>query len=165
MSNESTKIIETMAAELEHLRPMEASLEMVEADVKAYKQRVADLEKDVTRLQQYHDTEATKWLAENQKLKDENARIRKSVKNAFLEHGKKEAESFIKFAKNIRHQKYKRCVAIARFCEIAADYSNEQRGHCRYDEQDYAEIYYKIFKRKRKWSQIWNSLAEKFKEK
>ena len=75
MSNESTKIIETMAAELEHLRPMEASLEMVEADVKAYKQRVADLEKEVARLQQYHDTEATKWLAENQKLKDKNSRL------------------------------------------------------------------------------------------
>lgn len=50
MSNESTNIIETMAAELEHLRPMEASLEMAEADVKAYKQRVADLEKEVERL-------------------------------------------------------------------------------------------------------------------
>ena len=70
MSNESTNIIETMSAELEHLRPMEASLEMAEADVKAYKQRIADLEKEVARLQRYHDTEATKWLAENQKLKE-----------------------------------------------------------------------------------------------
>lgn len=71
MSNESTNIIETMSAELEHLRPMEASLEMAEADVKAYKQRVSDLEKEVARLQRYHDSEATKWLAENQKLKEE----------------------------------------------------------------------------------------------
>ena len=71
MSNESTNIIETMSAELEHLRPMEASLEMAEADVKAYKQRVADLENEVARLQRYHDAEATKWLAENQKLKEE----------------------------------------------------------------------------------------------
>ena len=71
MSNESTNIIETMAAELEHLRPMEASLEMAEADVKAYKQRIAVLEKEVERLQRYHDAEATKWLAENQKLKEE----------------------------------------------------------------------------------------------
>ena len=70
MSNESTNIIETMSAELEHLRPMEASLEMAEADVKAYKQRIAVLKKEVARLQQYHDTEATKWLAENQKLKE-----------------------------------------------------------------------------------------------
>ena len=72
MSNESTNIIETMSAELEHLRPMEASLEMAEADVKAYKQRIAVLEKEVARLQQYHDTEATKWLAENQKLKEKH---------------------------------------------------------------------------------------------
>lgn len=71
MSNESTNIIETMSAELEHLRPMEASLEMAEADVKAYKQRIAVLEKEVARLQRYHDAEATKWLAENQKLKEE----------------------------------------------------------------------------------------------
>ena len=71
MSNESTNIIETMSQELEHLRPMEASLEMAEADVKAYKQRIAVLEKEVRRLQQYHDAEATKWLAENQKLKEE----------------------------------------------------------------------------------------------
>ena len=71
MSNESTNIIETMSAELEHLRPMEASLEMAEADVKAYKQRIAVLEKEVKRLQWYHDAEATKWLAENQKLKEE----------------------------------------------------------------------------------------------
>lgn len=71
MSNESTNIIETMSAELEHLRPMEASLEMAEADVKAYKQRIAVLEKEVGRLQRYHDAEATKWLAENQKLKDD----------------------------------------------------------------------------------------------
>lgn len=71
MSNESTNIIETMSSELEHLRPMEASLEMAEADVKAYKQRIAVLEKEVGRLQRYHDAEATKWLAENQKLKDD----------------------------------------------------------------------------------------------
>ena len=71
MSNESTNIIETMSAELEHLRPMEASLEIAEADVKAYKQRIAVLEKEVGRLQRYHDAEATKWLAENQKLKEE----------------------------------------------------------------------------------------------
>ena len=71
MSNESTNIIETMSAELEHLRPMEASLEMAEADVKAYKQRIAVLEKEVKRLQWYHDAEAIKWLAENQKLKEE----------------------------------------------------------------------------------------------
>ena len=50
MSNESTNIIETMSSELEHLRPMEASLEMAEADVKAYKQRIAVLEKEVERL-------------------------------------------------------------------------------------------------------------------
>ena len=70
MSNESTNIIETMSAELERLRPMEASLEMAEADIKAYKQRIAVLEKEVERLQRYHDVEATKWLAENQKLKE-----------------------------------------------------------------------------------------------
>lgn len=75
MSNESTNIIETMSAELEHLRPMESSLEMAEADVKAYKQRIAVLEKEVERLQRYHDAEATKWIAENQKLKDEANKV------------------------------------------------------------------------------------------
>lgn len=212
---ENKDIIETMAAELEHLRPMEASLEMAEADVKAYKQRVADLEKEVARLQQYHDTEATKWLAENQKLKENvismiripercrgldrkstlgqiadvmfhhwqdveriqsnNAQLRKDKANLLrrTEELKDELKSqrLRRLNDKLEHeikqnyQKYKRCVAIARFCEIAADYANEQRGHCRHDEQDYAEIYYRIFKRKRKWSQIWNSLAERFKEK
>lgn len=79
MSNESTNIIETMSAELEHLRPMEASLEMAEADVKAYKQRIAVLEKEIERLQRYHDVEATKWLAENQKLKSEADKVIKSI--------------------------------------------------------------------------------------
>ena len=55
MSNESTNIIETMSAELEHLRPMEASLEMAEADVKAYKQRIVVLEKEVERLKNEAD--------------------------------------------------------------------------------------------------------------
>ena len=52
MSNESTNIIETMSAELEHLRPMEASLEMAEADIKAYKQRIAVLEKEIAELKE-----------------------------------------------------------------------------------------------------------------
>lgn len=94
---ESTKIIETMAAELEHLRPMEASLEMAEADVKAHKQRVADLEKEVARLQRYHDTEATKWLAENQKLKDEISWQRKRI--GFLFERVKEQDIAIKWHK------------------------------------------------------------------
>ena len=52
MSNESTNIIETMFAEIEHLRPMEASLEMAEADVKAYKQRIAVLKKEIAELKE-----------------------------------------------------------------------------------------------------------------
>ncbi len=100
MSNESTNIIETMSAELEHLRPMEASLEMAEADVKAYKQRIAVLEKEVERLQRYHDAEAIKWLAENQKLKEER-RWRKfseekpNDKEVVLVHGEEWFETAI----------------------------------------------------------------------
>ena len=71
MSNESTNIIETMSAELEHLRPMEASLEMAEADVKAYKQRIAVLEKEARRHKYRHCLDmAYKCVALCQKSKD-----------------------------------------------------------------------------------------------
>ena len=100
MSNESTNIIETMSAELEHLRPMGASLEMAEAEIQAYKQRIAVLEKEVGRLQRYHDAEAIKWLAENQKLKEER-RWRKFIeekpddKQVVLVHGEEWFETAI----------------------------------------------------------------------
>ena len=76
MSNESTNIIETMSAELEHLRPMEASLEMAEADIKAYKQRIAVLEKEIAELNEERrwrkfpdekPTEDIKFLVINEK--------------------------------------------------------------------------------------------------
>lgn len=63
MSNESTNIIETMSAELEHLRPMEASLEMAEADVKAYKQHIAILEKEIAELK-----EERRWRSVSEEL-------------------------------------------------------------------------------------------------
>jgi len=71
MSNESTNIIETMSAELEHLRPMEASLEMAEADVKAYKQRIAVLEKEASHHKYRHCLDmAYKCVVLCQKSKD-----------------------------------------------------------------------------------------------
>lgn len=110
MSNESTNIIETMSAELEHLRPMEASLEMAEADVKAYKQRVADLEKEVARLQRYHDAEAIKWLAENQKLKERSKWHRQKDEDIYFECGKHwGAEYVIKMKDGTTHLAYGGC--------------------------------------------------------
>lgn len=110
MSNESTNIIETMSAELEHLRPMEASLEMAEADVKAYKQRIAVLEKEVGRLQRYHDAEATKWLAENQKLKDDVDKViaEKDKEIAEKEADYKEACDRLKTANLIKDEQKKK---------------------------------------------------------
>lgn len=110
MSNESTNIIETMSSELEHLRPMEASLEMAEADVKAYKQRIAVLEKEIGRLQRYHDAEATKWLAENQKLKERSQWHKQKDKDIYFECGKHwGAEYIIKMKDGTTHLAYGGC--------------------------------------------------------
>ena len=54
-----------MAIELHHLHPSH------DDELTRLKARIAELEKEVERLQRYHDAEATKWLAENQKLKEE----------------------------------------------------------------------------------------------
>ena len=54
-----------MAIELHHLHPSH------DDEMTHLKARIAELEKEVERLQRYHDAEATKWLAENQKLKEE----------------------------------------------------------------------------------------------
>ena len=53
-----------MAIELHHLHPSH------DDELMRLKERIAELEKEVERLQRYHDAEATKWLAENQKLKE-----------------------------------------------------------------------------------------------
>ena len=43
----------------------------VEAD-----QYIAELKKEIDRCHKYHDEQATKWLAENQKLKDEISKLK-----------------------------------------------------------------------------------------
>ena len=82
MSNESTNIIETMSAELERLRPMEASLEMAEADVKAYKQRVADLEKEIAELKsEIRRKEAVeqRWFEQCMEARSEAIRLKRAL--------------------------------------------------------------------------------------
>lgn len=82
MSNESTNIIETMSAELEHLRPMEASLEMAEADVKAYKQRIAVLEKEIAELKsEIRRKEAVeqRWFEQCMEARSEAIRLKRAL--------------------------------------------------------------------------------------
>lgn len=82
MSNESTNIIETMSAELERLRPMEASLEMAEADVKAYKQRIAVLEKEIAELKsEIRRKEAVeqRWFEQCMEARSEAIRLKRAL--------------------------------------------------------------------------------------
>lgn len=97
MSNESTNIIETMSAELEHLRPMEASLEMAEADVKAYKQRIAVLEKEIAELKsEIRRKEAVeqRWFEQCMEARSEAIRLKRALWIARAERASDRARIF-----------------------------------------------------------------------
>lgn len=151
MSNESTKIIETMSSELEHLRPMEASLEMAEADVKAYKQRIAVLEKEVERLK----NEADKVIAEKDA---EIVELKKQVHDYALGLFVIQANA----EKEARRHKYRRCLDMAYKCAVLCQKSKDLY---RWAEDENLEHHYnhkiEFFAR---WHNRWMELAKKFKE-
>lgn len=152
MSNESTNIIETMSSELEHLRPMEASLEMAEADVKAYKQRIAVLEKEVARLK----TEADKVIAE---LKDDVTYWKKVAKKN-MDDNVAMARERAKAFESEHRRKHKQCVAMARWCESKV-YHIRRTPLCDMDEHEGWQHDDEFWQR---WHKRWLELAEKFKE-
>lgn len=82
-------------------------------------------------------------LEEYESLKRENAELKKGAKNLILDNYLQDKE--------IRHQKYKRCFAMAKVCKLkrydAADYRIPRRKWDFYD----------------KWLKRWLELAEMFK--
>jgi hypothetical protein len=84
-------------------------------------------------------TETREWLIESQKMH------------------KRCADGAIK---QLRHHKYKRCLAMAMWCEFYADSLRVKRNQCRYDEAELAETYYIRCRRYRRWCKVWLELAE-----
>ena len=76
---------------------------------------------------------------------------------AFCESEKRHTKDNIEAAKEIEHHKYRRCLAMAKWCServarIEKDYAFWRHG------KDYASNFYK------RWKKLWLELAEKFKE-
>lgn len=114
MSNESTNIIETMSAELERLRPMEASLEMAEADVKAYKQRIAVLEKEIAELKsEIRRKEAVeqRWFEQCMEARSEAIRLKHALYKACVNWMTNRQGAMMCYGLEARAKKFDKAIA------------------------------------------------------
>ena len=103
-------------------------------------------------IRAYEEKEADKVIAEkDEAIKEMEERIADGDKDFEMANNQNE-----RLLKIVRHQKYKRCLAMAKWCDeriarIEKDYAFWRHG------KDYAQNFYK------KWHKRWLSIAEKFK--
>jgi len=121
------------------------------ADAKVYLKSEAD--KLLAELEESHKMEVEQLLMEMVELKKQ---VHDYAQGLYVIQARAEKEA--------RHHKYKRCLAMAMWCEFYADSLRVKRNQCRYDEAELAETYYIRCRRYRRWCKVWKELAEKFKE-
>ena len=142
-----------MAIELHHLHPGH------DDELSRLKARIADLESlnhdlcervtenDDIRLH-WEEIEQTK--AENERIKARIAELEERIADGDkdFEMANSQNERLLKI---VIHHKYKRCLAMARWCEAFKELN-------RYGDQDYMDF-------AEKWHKRWLELSEKFKDK
>ena len=109
--------------------------------VEAYLKSEAD--KVIAELEESHKKEVGQLLIEIVKLKEHNENYRFDNKNMLHKIMKQDAE--------IRHHKYKRCLAMAKWCRLRG----RLFGACGLYEKELWAL---------KWHKRWLELAERFKE-
>lgn len=129
-------------------------------ECEAYKKSEAD--KVIAELEESHKKEVEQLLIETKRLENLCASYRHDCDNFAI----REANALKEIGRDnrvIRHQQYKRCLAMARWCLTESVYF-----HYRYD--DWGDKGYdRPYKWKKvvfwkKWARYWLELAEKFKE-
>jgi len=146
----SRDVFKSMTAELERLRPMEASLELAEANRDAYKKRVEELTAE-------HHKERHEYIDWVNRLQKENAEFKDVYKDS-VDVKVKIWERCKKAEDELRHHKYKRSLAMSR---IALDDWHLHNSFYAMGHQEFEKRKCEFYE---KWRQRWLAIAEKFKE-
>ena len=146
----SRDVFESMAAELERLRPKEASLELAEANRDAYKKRVEELTAE-------HHKERDEYIDWVNRLQKENAEFKAMVVTD-------NSEVFARLEDELRKQKRKRCLAMAMRCRLNDEMTQWESDRIGLD----SKALFISLRRKamwwNKWRKRWLSLADMFKK-
>lgn len=146
----SRDVLESITAELERLRPMEASLELAEANRNAYKKRVEELTAE-------HHKERDEYIDWVNRLQKENAEFKAMVVTD-------NSEVIAMLEDELRKQKHKRCLAMAMRCRLNDEMTQWESERIGLD----SKALFISLRRKamwwNKWRKRWLSLADKFKK-